>query len=120
VLRAARSAPSTFVAELKRSAKLRQNMAFADEMIPPLRILAKKLIDQEMYAGLSSVADLLTAFKSGNWPKLSYEDQEIYLQKMSGTFHPRGMGDSEIGQLPEYQFVIARIMSEEKAVRKKK
>jgi hypothetical protein len=95
-------------------------MAFADEMIPPLRILAKKLIDQEMYGYLSEVADLLSAFKSGNWPKLSYEDQAVYLEKMSGTFHPRGMGDSEIGQEPEYEFVLSRIMLEEKAVRKKK
>jgi len=95
-----------------------KDMAFAEEMIPPLRVLAKKLIDQEMYHYLSSVADLLAAFKSGNWPKLSFQDQASYLEKMEGTFHPRGMGDSPVGSEPEYDFILARITQEQRAVRK--
>ncbi len=94
-------------------------MPFADDMIPPLRNLARKLIDYEMYGYLSQVADLLSAFKSGNWPKLSYEDQEIYLEKMQITFHVRGMGDSEVGDEPDYQYASKRIYDELHAISRK-
>ena len=94
-------------------------MAFAEEMIVPLRRLAKKLIEFEMYPDLSTVADLLAAFKSGKWPALSYEDQEFYLEKMKSTFHPRGMGDSPIGNEPDYEFVLARVNAEYRAIRRK-
>lgn len=94
-------------------------MAFADDMIPPLRALAKKLVDFEMYHDLSTVADLLAAFKSGNWPKLSFEDQASYLEKMKMTFHPRGMGDSRVGSEPEYDYVLDRVDLELRAIRRK-
>ena len=92
-------------------------MPFADEMIPPLRALARKLIDYEMYLYLSSVAELLAAFKSGNWPKLSREDQQHYLENMKGTFHPKGMGDGLCGE-PEYDLICELIESELWALRR--
>ena len=95
-------------------------MPFAEEMIPPLRALARKLVDLEMYSHLSSVADLLAAFKSGNWPKLSLEDQEFYLEKMESTFHVRGIGDTPAGDEPEYRFILTRVDQEARALRKKK
>lgn len=95
-------------------------MAFADSMIPPLRSLAKRLLELEMYQDLSAVADLLAAFKSGNWPRLSFEDQESYLEKMQGTFHPRGMGDSPIRDEPAYDLVLTLVDAELRGVRRKK
>ncbi len=95
-------------------------MPFAEDMLPPLRTLAKKLVDLEMYAYLSEVADLLNAFGSGNWPKLSVEDQEHYLKKMESTFHVRGMGDTPAGDGPEFLFVMTRIAHEIRALQKKK
>jgi hypothetical protein len=95
-------------------------MAFAEEMIPQLRSLAKKLVDFEMYSDLSAVADLLAAFKSGKWPGLSLDDQEFYLEKMQGTFHVRGMGDSPAGYEPEYRFILERVDRELRGLRKKK
>lgn len=95
-------------------------MAFAEDMTPPLRSLAKKLVDLEQYSHLSAVADLLSAFSSGNWPKLGMEDQEFYLEKMEGTFHFRGMGDTPAGSTPEFEFIVARIAQERRALRKTK
>jgi len=94
-------------------------MPFAEDMIPPLRSLAHKLIDFELYGYLSEVAQLLAAFQSGNWPKLSYDDQEIYLEKMQGTFHVRGMGDTEAAGEPEYGLICDRVYHELRSVRRK-
>ncbi len=95
-------------------------MPFAEDMLPRLKPLAKKLVEHEMYGWLSDVADLLAAFKSGNWPKLSVEDQERYLEKMKITFHVRGMGDSVLGNDPDYQFVADRVDRELMSVRRQK
>ena len=95
-------------------------MPFAEDMLPRLKPLATKLVEHEMYAWLSEVADLLAAFKSGNWPKLSIEDQERYLEKMKITFHVRGMGDSVLGSDSDYQYVADRVDLEIKAIRRQK
>lgn len=95
-------------------------MPFAEDMLPRLKPLAKKLVEHEMYGWLSDVADLLAAFKSGNWPKLSVEDQERYLEKMKITFHVRGMGDSVLGNDHDYQFVADRVDRELISVRRQK
>lgn len=95
-------------------------MPFPEDMLPRLKPLAKKLIDHEMFGWLSDVGDLLAAFKSGNWPKLSFEDQERYLEKMTDTFHPRGMGDSVLCDDPDYRYVAERVDLELKAIRRKK
>lgn len=94
-------------------------MPFAEEMLSRLKPLAIRLIELEMYGYLSDVADLLAGFKSGNWPKLSDEDQEQYLKKMSDTFHVRGMGDSELFDDPNYQFVLERVGQELRAVQRR-
>lgn len=95
-------------------------MPFAEDMLPRLKPLAKQLIEHEMYGWLSDVADLLAAFKSGNWPKLSVEDQERYREKMQVTFHVRGMGDSVLGNDSNYQFVADRVHLELKAIRRQR
>ena len=95
-------------------------MPFSDDMLPRLKPLAKKLVDHEMFGWLSDVSDLLAAFKSGNWPKLSLEDQERYLEKMTDTFHPRGMGDSVLSDDPDYRYVSERVDLELKAIRRKR
>ena len=92
-------------------------MPFAEDMLTRLKPLARKLIDHEMYGYLSDVADLLAGFSSGNWPKLSDEDQEEYLKTMSGTFHVRAMGDSELSDDPDYRFVLERVGQELRATR---
>jgi hypothetical protein len=94
-------------------------MPFAEEMLARLKPLAIKLIELEMYGYLSDVADLLVCFKSGNWPRLADEDQEEYLKKMGDTFHVRGMGDSELFNDPNYQFVLERVGHELQAVRRR-
>ena len=94
-------------------------MPFAEEMLARLRPLAKRLIECEMYDHLSDVADLLAGFKSGNWRTLSDEDQEHYLNKMKETFHVRGMGDSELGDDPDYRYVVERVSQELAAVRRR-
>jgi len=95
-------------------------MPFVEDMLPRLKPLARKLVDEELFGYLSDVGDLLAAFKSGNWPKLSVEDQERYLEKMTVTFHVRGMGDSALGSDPDYSYVAERIALELKALRRQK
>ena len=95
-------------------------MSFAEDMIPRLKPLAKKIIDHELFGDLSDVGDLLAAFKSGNWPKLSLEDQERYLEKMTATFHPRAMGDSALSDDSDYRFIVERVDLELRATRRKK
>lgn len=88
-------------------------------MTPPLRSLAKQLIDLEMYSHLSDIGDLLTAFHGGSWSRLGLEDQTFYLEKMQGTFHIRSMGETAVGDTPEYRFIVTRIDQELWVLRKK-
>ena len=84
-------------------------MPFAEDMLPRLKPLAKKLLEYDEYGWLSDVADFIATFRSGKWLRLSIDDQERYLKKMKDTFHVRGMGDSALGSDSDYVFVANRV-----------
>jgi hypothetical protein len=95
-------------------------MPFAEDMLARLKPLALKLVELGMYGYLSDVADLLTGFESGNWPKMSDEEQEQYLKQMADTtFHPKAMGDSELSDDSNYRYVAERIAQEYTIVRRR-
>lgn len=95
------------------------SVSWEKRMMPYLESLAAKLLQHRMFGYLKAVADLLTGLSGDGWSKLSDEEKRNYLEYLEGDFHVKGMGDSEVGDSPEYRAIVELIALEMKAVRKR-
>jgi len=97
-----------------------KNPTFEGRMVPRLKSLAGKLLEKERFGSLAKVSDILAGLSGDGWSRLSEEDKEYYLKKMSTDFHPRGpIGDSDLGWDEDYQAILELITYEEKGLKKK-
>ena len=71
-------------------------MTFPERIQPPLKELAKKLLEEEMYGYLEPICGLLQVCKSGRWNQVSNEEQRDYLKQFTRIFHIRAMGDGPL------------------------
>ena len=95
------------------------SIPWEQRMMPHLERLAAKMIRSRHFAYLRTVADLLVGLSGPDWNRLADEHRMLYLKQMRIDFHPRGIGDSEYADDPDYLAILELIEAEYEAVRRR-
>jgi hypothetical protein len=91
----------------------------SDRMMPHLEALAQKMLGNRHFGHLATASSLMAGLSRGGWERLSNDDKDYFLKKMSSDFHPKGMGDSEYGLDADYRSILELISDEQRVIRAK-
>jgi len=70
-------------------------MTFEERIAGPMKRLAHKLVDLDLFSGLENICNFMVAVKSGRWQMLPADEQKHWLTQLDGLLGLRALGDHE-------------------------
>jgi hypothetical protein len=80
-------------------------MTSIQDVSAPLARLTKKCIDDHLFGYAENFCNLLVALEAGRWDQVADDEQFLWLTRLSGLLHPKGLGDSWDTHDPDYRRV---------------